>query len=62
MASEDTHHAIATKEKDEANSSAKNDLAAIEDNAAEQYNLGCEVGGFDVACVDLMEKEDEGCR
>ena len=35
----------------------KNDLAAI-DGAEEQYSLDREVGGFDVACVDLVNVKE----
>ena len=45
------------KEKDEASNNVRSDLAAIE-GMEEQCNSDCEVGGFDVACVDLMHERE----
>ena len=46
-----------TKEKDEANGNARNDLGAMDDYNGEQYSLDEELGGFDVACIDTVKEE-----
>jgi len=48
-----------TKEKDEANGIMKNDLGAVEGEMEEQYSLDRELGGFDVACIEMAENRDD---